>query len=67
MIGLDLSGCVHKKRVKVRNKYNFTSCISYILLYFAFYHIHCIFFKILTPTENVEFHIHRSFGLSEVL
>ena len=59
MIGLDLSGCVYKKRVKMRNKQHFTaSCIWYILLYFVFV-ILSVFLKFPTPSQNVEFHIHR--------
>ena len=71
MFGFDLSGCAHKKQVKMRNKQHFiTSCIRDILLYFIFCHILCIFLKFSPPSQNVEFHIHQNhmeIGLSKMI
>ena len=55
MIGLDLGGYVHKKQVKLRTKSHFsTSCMWYIILYFAFYRILCILlnFQLLVKTQS---------------
>ena len=46
-----LSGCVHKKRVKMKNKWHFTtSCVWDILLNFVLCHILCIFSNFIKVT-----------------
>ena len=50
-----LSGCVYKKRVKMKNKWHFTtSCVWDILLNFVLCHILCIFlnFQLLAKMLN---------------
>ena len=56
MIGLDLSGSVCKKWVKMRIKKHLTNnCVWYMLLYFVFYHILCIFLNSQLLTKMLNF------------
>ena len=64
---LDLSGCVRKKcGIKsILQHLEFRTC-SYIFHFVIF----SVFFEFSTPTQNVQFHIHRGYieiGLSEVI
>ena len=65
MVGLDLSGCVHEKRIEMRKRQHFpTSTYSYILHSVLL----PVFFKFSTPSQNVEFYIpqsHMEIWLSE--
>ena len=70
MIGLDLSGCVHMKRVK-RDIVSFLLPkyvpIWYILLYLVFL---LYYLKFSTPSRNIEFHIYQyppEIGFSDVI
>ena len=54
MIGLALKGCVHEKRVKVSNKYHFTtSCIWYVLIFCILsYYLYFLYFQLLAKMLN---------------